>query len=242
MMFLSPGHLAWARWRMDASLSLAPVETGGNGQAPFVVKYSRWRNLKDLHQCTNAANPIRQSVFFARYGSTMKPTLAVIAAVLAVVALLYVATVPTATPEMAEAEITEAELAQIEAEVMAFAEDHLTAFEELSSDRLMGFWAEGSISSVSFNQRVVGSEEMVPFYENLVTLWTTTEMEWLPGMVVDVISPDVALFQGTARQATTTAEGENELMTVHFTHLLKKVNGSWRIHRNHVSGGAITEG
>jgi ketosteroid isomerase-like protein len=142
----------------------------------------------------------------------------------------------------APTQMTEAEIAQIEAEVMAFAEDHLATFEALDADRLTGYWVEGNITSVSFAERIVGPEEMAAFYENLVGGWATNDGEWLPGSVVDVISTDMALFQGTARQETTTPEGGSRLMNLHFTHFLKKIDGTWKIQRNHVSGGVVTDG
>ena len=144
---------------------------------------------------------------------------------------------PTAPVEM-----TEAEVAQVEAEVMAFAEDHLSAFEALDADRLTGYWVQDNVTSVSFAERIVGLEDMALFYENLVARWASNEMEWLPGSVVDVIASDVALFQGTARQATTSPEGESQVMEVHFTHFLRKMDGTWKIQRNHVSGGVVTDG
>jgi ketosteroid isomerase-like protein len=130
----------------------------------------------------------------------------------------------------APTQMTEAEIAQIEAEVMAFAEDHLATFEALDADRLTGYWVEGNITSVSFAERIVGPEEMAAFYENLVGGWATNDGEWLPGSVVE------------ARQETTTPEGGSRLMNLHFTHFLKKIDGTWKIQRNHVSGGVVTDG
>lgn len=155
--------------------------------------------------------------------------------VLAAAFLLYSS--PTAPPEM-----TEADRARIEAEVMAFADSHIQAFMALDAERLMDFWIAGDISSVSFAQRIVGADDMRAFYESLVSSWAETQMEWLPGSTVDVLSPDLALFQGTTRQATTNQEGESFVQHVHFTDLLEKVDNSWKIRRNHVSGGVVTEG
>jgi ketosteroid isomerase-like protein len=137
--------------------------------------------------------------------------------------------------------MTETQIAQIEAEVMAFEENKLPAFMALDADRLMGLWVGGDISSVSFAERIVGLEAMRTFYEQLVASWAETRMEWMPGSVVDVIAPDLALFQGTARQATTNEDGVSYVQNVHFTDFLKKVEGEWRIQRNHVSGGVVTD-
>ena len=153
-------------------------------------------------------------------------------------AVLMLATACRAAPP----EMTEGEIAQIEAEVMAFAGTHIKAFMDLDADQLMDLWVDGNISSVSFSERIVGAEDMMAFYDNLVSGWAETRMEWLPGSVVDVLSPDWALFQGTTEQATTNLEGVSFVQHVHFTDLLKKVDGEWKIQRNHVSGGVVAGG
>jgi ketosteroid isomerase-like protein len=141
------------------------------------------------------------------------------------------------------AEMTEAEIAQIETEVMAFEESKAAAFSTLDPDRLMELWADGEISSVSFGEdRIVGRGEMQAFYENLLPNWAETKLEWLPESTIDVLAPDLVLFQGTARQATTNQEGSSYVQHVHFTELLRKMDGEWKIRRNHVSGRVIPEG
>jgi len=163
----------------------------------------------------------------------MKAVAAVLAALVAVGVLMYVYTAPADAP----AEMTEAEIAQIEAEVLEFAEAHLSAFGELDADLLMSFWLEDNISSVSFVQRMAGTEEMSAFFDGLVASWQQTNAEWQPGSIVDVISPTMALFQGTSRQEVAFSDGRELVQRVHFTHFLRKVQGEWRIQRNHVSGG-----
>jgi ketosteroid isomerase-like protein len=145
---------------------------------------------------------------------------------------------PSAPPEM-----TEAEIAQIEGEVMAFEEGKPAAFSTLDPDRLMELWADAEISSVSFGEdRIIGHEAMQAFYENLLPTWAETQMEWLPGSTIQVLSPELALFQGTVRQATTNQEGVSYVQHVHFTDLLRKMDGEWKIQRNHVSGRVVPEG
>lgn len=132
-------------------------------------------------------------------------------------------------------QMTDAEKAQIEAEVSEWAEGFLAAFGELNPDRLMRLWVGENISSVSGGLRLTSAAELDGFYQNLVAGWASVEMEWLPGAVVDVLSPDIALFQGTARQVAVDPEGVRGVGDVHFTNLLKKVEGAWKIQRNHVS-------
>ena len=71
---------------------------------------------------------------------------------------------------------------------------------------------------------------------------TSVDQEWLPGSVVDVISPSMALFQGTVTSDVTMPDGEAFVQHVHHTILLAKVDGSWKIQRRHVSGGVVTDG
>jgi len=122
------------------------------------------------------------------------------------------------------AEMTEAEIAQIEAEVMEFADTHLAAFSELDTDLLLSFWMDDDISSVSFAQRAVGTGELSAFFDGLVASWQQTESAWQPGSIVDVISPTMALFQGTNRQDVSFTDGRELVQRIHFTHFLKKIN------------------
>jgi ketosteroid isomerase-like protein len=150
----------------------------------------------------------------------------------------YFTTSSTAPPEM-----TDAEIAQIEAEVMAFEERKAAAFSTLDPDRLMDFWADGEISLFNFDQdRYVGQEEIRAFYEDLFGTWAQTQMEWLPGSTIDVLSPDLALFLGSVRQPLTYQEGGNYVAYVHFTDLLRKIDGEWKTQRSHASGRVVREG
>jgi len=144
--------------------------------------------------------------------------------------------------EAPPAGMTEAEIAQVEAEVMDWAEDLSTAYEQLSRDRLAGYWLQENVSSVSFAERAVGLEEIAAIIQNLMANRASIDQEWLPGSVVDVLSPTMALFQGTMRSSVTTPDGNAFVQRVHHTILLKKVDGSWKIQRSHVSGGVVQEG
>ena len=165
----------------------------------------------------------------------MKAVAAVLAALVAVGVLMYVYTAPMETQD--QLEMTEAEIAQIEAEVLGFADAHLAAFGQLDAGLLLSYWMEDNISSVSFAQRMVGTEETSTFFDGLVASWQQTTSEWQPGSIVDVISPTLALFQGTSRQEVTLSDGGELVQRIHFTHFLKKIDGEWKIQRNHVSGG-----
>jgi len=158
-------------------------------------------------------------------------------AVLGLLLVLGVGFFLYSSPTAPSAEMTEAEIAQIEAEVMQFAEAHLSAFGELDAEVLTSFWLEDNISSVSFAERMVGTEETSIFFDGLVASWQQTNSEWQPGSIVDVISPTMALFQGTSRQEVAFSDGRELVQRIHFTHFLKKVDGEWKIQRNHVSGG-----
>ena len=156
---------------------------------------------------------------------------------------LAVAVLCFAACQAPPAEMTEAEIAQIEAEVTAFQEGKAEAYSTLDPDQVMALWADGEISQVSFGlDRIIGQEEMQAFFENLLSTWTESQMAWLPGSTIEVLSPDLALFQGTVRHATTNQEGVSRVQHVHFTDLLRKMDGEWKIQRNHVSGRVVPEG
>lgn len=148
--------------------------------------------------------------------------------------LSLVAACQTTPPEMTTADRT-----QVEAEVNEWAEGFLAAFADLNPDQMMSFWIQDGVSSVSFARRMTSSAEMADFYHGLLSGWTSSQAEWMPGIVIDVISPTTALFQGSSRQATTNPEGVGLVQLIHFTHYLKKVDGAWKIQMNHVSGGAF---
>ena len=114
----------------------------------------------------------------------MKAIAAVLAALVAVGVLMYVYTAPMEDQD--QFEMTEAEIAQIEAEVLGFADAHLSAFGQLDADLLLSYWMEDNISSVSFAQRMVGTEETSTFFDGLVASWQQTSSEWQPGSIVDV--------------------------------------------------------
>ena len=157
---------------------------------------------------------------------------------LAAFAVLLLVTACQAPP----AEMTEAEIAQIEAEVMAFEESKAAAFSTLDPDRLMEFWADGDISTLNFGEdRIIGQEGLRAFYENLLPSWAETQMSWLPGCTIDVLSPELALFQGTVRQPITNQEGVSYVEQVNFTELLRNIDGEWKIQRSHASGRVVRE-
>jgi len=167
----------------------------------------------------------------------MKPFVAILAAVFGAGALLFIAS----EPRVVQHEMTPAEIAQIEAEVMAFSDDWAAAFNEMNADRLAAYWVQENVSSVSFADRRVGIEEISAAYPDLFSGRVSTNQEWLPGRVVDVLSPTAALFHGTVRSEITPSEGDAFVQHVHFTHLLRKVDGTWKLQRNHVSGGVVTD-
>ena len=152
--------------------------------------------------------------------------------IVALAILSLVASCQTTTPEM-----TSADRAQVEAEVNEWADGFLAAFADLNPDKMTSFWTQDGISSVSFARRMTSSAEMADFYDGLLSGWTSSQAEWMPGIVIDVISPTTAVFQGSSRQATTNSEGVSLVQLIHFTHYLKKVDGAWKIQMNHVSGG-----
>ena len=112
----------------------------------------------------------------------------------------------------------------------------------MNADRLTDYWLQDNVSSVSFAERDVGLEEIAARYQYLISTRTSIDQEWMPGSVVDVISPTMALFQGTMRSSVTTPDGNAFVQHVHHTLLLKRADGSWKIQRGHVSGGVVQEG
>ncbi len=164
----------------------------------------------------------------------MKGLITALAALVVLGLALFLYSSPTAPPEK-----TEDEIAQIQAEVIAFEEDRVDAFEERSANRLLEGWYDHDVFEVSFAERLAGRKETGAFYEELASRWASVEMEWMPGSTVDVISPTVALFQGTARFATTNPAGGSALQNLHIAQFLRKVDGIWKIQLEHASGGVI---
>ena len=127
---------------------------------------------------------------------------------------------------------------RVEAEVMAWMEDYLAQYTDLDPDPLLDAWLQEDCSSVSFAEKAVTRQELEAQVNGVLDGWEAVRLELLPGSVVDVISADMAVFQGTARQDFTPKGGEPGVWRIHFTFFLNKVNGEWKIKRNHVSGGA----
>mgnify|MGYP001828313569 CR=1 FL=1 len=154
--------------------------------------------------------------------------------VFAAVACLMLVTACQAPPPP---EMTEAEIAQIETEVMEWMGSHVRDYAELNPELLLGAWNAEDCSSTRFADRSTNRQELEAQVRRVLGGWASVNIELLPGSVVDVISPSMAVFQGTGRQEYTPQGGQPGLYRVHFTYFLEKNTGDWKIRRNHVSGG-----
>jgi hypothetical protein len=123
----------------------------------------------------------------------MKKTAAVVAAIVAVLALLFIATEQTAPPEM-----TDAEIAQIEAEVTEFGEAWLDAWGPGTTEERCA-----AAQALAHPDRVVwmrGGEPRGPdgFFDYCMAIqrnWVSYTGEWTDPDV-RVLSPDAVIFIG----------------------------------------------
>jgi ketosteroid isomerase-like protein len=153
----------------------------------------------------------------------MKKTVAVIAAIVGVLALLFIATEQTAPPEM-----TEAERAQIESEVAAVADQLMTALSNLDTsvsealyDPATMHGNDGTAYFATYDEWVAHNEDLFGRFEELDAGWTNTR--------VDVLAPDVALFVGQNSVDATQVSGARTNIQGYITLVLKKTEGDWRI-------------
>lgn len=162
----------------------------------------------------------------------MKTTVAVIAAVVAVIALLYVATVPNGAPP---AEMTSEEISQIEAEVMSWPDQWIESSRNLDADGVVALFDPEEARYVVNATFHSGLDECRNAIEVLYSGWESWDPSW-SGTSVEVLGPGVALLIGQVRGPLTLVDGTEGINQVRLSFLLKKRADGWKAVYGHGSG------
>lgn len=152
----------------------------------------------------------------------MKATAAVGAAIFAVIALLYVATVPNVAP----AEMTEAEIARIVAEVRAAATEQHDTW--ISQEDLT---AHVSSHSAWAGNPWGGTRTLDQMRERQRNMWARWDYDQTsaPAWEVRVIGPDVAAVKGSLELTRTDTTGLVQTYTADWAHVWIIEDGVWKI-------------
>jgi len=124
--------------------------------------------------------------------------------------------------------MTESEIAQIQTEVMAVADQLMTALNNLDPgtaaalfDRDSMHGNDGASYFATYDEWVAHNEEFFGRFEELSGNWTNTR--------IDVLAPDAAVFAGQNEMFVTQVTGAHTKIEAYITLVLKKIDGTWKI-------------
>jgi ketosteroid isomerase-like protein len=156
----------------------------------------------------------------------LKPTVAVVAAVIVFMALLFVASRPTAPPEL-----TEAEIAQVEAEAAQEIEAMLNAFGEAvlrgDAEAVASYWTSDAVI-LEPGFRVEGAD--IPAFMDEVfgtyryTSWDNT--------ILDLFVHGTVAYAISEYNEVAEAEGQDPMIINNYSFIrLEKEDGDWKVDR-----------
>ena len=138
-------------------------------------------------------------------------------------------------------EMTNADRGQIQAEVLAWADQFLEAATSLDAqgvgllfDQADGHFMAGTDYRPSWQAHVDGTRE-------LYGGWEAWEAEWVNNRI-DVLSPETALFVGESAGVLTLSDGTELDRVVVFSFVLRKKNGAWTGLFGHATGESTPRG
>jgi hypothetical protein len=124
--------------------------------------------------------------------------------------------------------MTEAEEAQIEAQVMAVADQFMTALKDLDPgvavavyDRDSMHGNDGAAYFATYDEWVAHNEEFLGRFEEVNGDWTNTR--------VDVLCSDAAVFTGQNEMFVTQVTGAHTRIVAYITLVLRRIDGTWKV-------------
>lgn len=152
----------------------------------------------------------------------MKATAAVVAAIVAVIALLYVATVPN-SPAV---EMNETEIARIQTEVRAAATEQHNTW--ISQEDITAHVASHSAWA---GNPWGGTRTLEQMRERQSEVWARWDYAQTPAPTweVRVLAPDVAAVKGTAELTRTDTTGLVQTYVADWAHVWVLEGGEWKI-------------
>lgn len=168
----------------------------------------------------------------------MKATAVIIGAIVAVVALLYVARAPSAPPEM-----TEAETVAIEEAVLAQANALIETQNAFDADGFLALFSTEDLDWVNQSTRYASYESFSEMIGDFFVGLDAFDSGW-KNISVRVLSREAALYQGEWWGEQTRGDVVSRYESVYWTALHElQDDGTWKITRVHQSWAeAVTEG
>ncbi len=153
----------------------------------------------------------------------MKATAAVIAAIVAVIALLYFATTPSAPPVM-----TDSEVAQIETEVEATAEAWLDVWRANDCQLARSIWNPTTMAQPYAGEIGLSVDDWINQCTTTIANRAAWTGQWMDTRV-RVVSRDVALFEGTYTGTFEWRDGSpaSHYSTAAQTMLFERTDSGW---------------
>jgi hypothetical protein len=155
----------------------------------------------------------------------MKKTAAVIAAIVAVLALLFIATEQTAPPEM-----TEAEVAQIEAEVFVASDYLVDGWNAHDAETFLAMFHPNKVSHAWGGRIWTDHDELSEEWAAVMETTDSVGISWTDRNV-RVVTDQVAMFQGSTDLTIYYTDGRIVQYpgTAHWTGLFEPSEAGWKM-------------